>query len=97
METISVELSYKTVLIFGLVLFALVAVIALRKNLRRFSLSPFRGASLETHSPSDISSVRRIDAAGTDVEVSAKGKGSSIEDVSIDPASQNIKINSSTK
>ncbi|MCP3380002.1 MULTISPECIES: hypothetical protein [unclassified Bradyrhizobium] len=97
METIAAKLSDTTVLIAALVLFAVVAVILLRSRLKRINWSPLSGASVETHSPSDVSTVRRIEAAGTDVEVGAVGKGSSIEDVSIDPTSKNVKISSSTK
>ncbi|WFU82137.1 hypothetical protein QA645_05130 [Bradyrhizobium sp. CIAT3101] len=97
METIAAKLSDTTILIAALAIFAVVAVILLRSRLKRINWSPLGGASVETHSPADVSTVRRIKAAGTDIEVGAAGKGTSIEDVSIDHASKNVKITSSAK
>ncbi|WP_426424182.1 hypothetical protein [Bradyrhizobium genosp. A] len=96
MEALIAKLSDSTILIAILVIFAIVAVVVLRKTLKKIGIGP-SGATVETHSASDLASVRKIDAAGTDIKVSARGRGSSVEDVKIDRASKNIDINSSTQ
>jgi hypothetical protein len=78
-----------------LVAFAVVALFTLRKRLTRLALGP-SGATVEADSARDLASIRNIKAAGTDIEIAATGKGTSVDGVKIDPNSKNINIKSST-
>lgn len=95
MDAFLAKLSNPVVIVALLVVFAIIVVIFLKKRVTKIAVGP-GGAAVETDSACDLASVRNIQAAGTDIEVSAEGRGSSVEGVKIDRTSKNINIKSST-